>query len=662
MVNKIIPYITLFILYILCLVLTLSNENAFLLAGEHLTTNDPLMVVSNLINNFNWIEDSLVRHSSLPRGMHQGPLNNIIFYLIIYFGSFLYLDSTSTQLFFGLTLQFFGIRLILKNINSRFDNYTILILFSFWVLNYQNLELILGGGFFAINLGILTLIVGFLELLSKNKKLTISQLIELVFLLVLFVYIGIVWINILIIILLLYYLRILFQNYEVFNYNFLKFSFISLIFVLPYLYIIYNNPIPFYWSSPPQDIIFAITSGIYKKDISDDYYTNSLIKIILVSLILVIFIDDIKKNKNYIYFFLYIFFCLWELSSLGNIILNYVPLFHNFRATYKLSIITTLILLYVISKNITANRRIRLILYLILFFQLFYILNFVKNLSYTKIPDEYFQAQSYLNSLNEKKLLLPLSLRETTISNSYSWLDSNQIYWSEYPSNIFSTIIPIKNSVAIDSIDNPSYLLSSMQLDFNSINNIQLFMRKYNFKYLIYDNNKRSIKELNFNEHKDLILLKSFGKIDVYEIQDLNLNNYFSSYFINESLRRNFFKENINKKGLIDYVNDRNSMDYFVANNINPYPIFEIQNPWGQPQFQSNCLKINSKVTEIIFYNPYKNIINLKTSSNSLNINNEITINPNFQFSFVIPAHKFKFADFCISADIQGSIFFSAIF
>jgi hypothetical protein len=657
---KLFPFIL--FLYILCLTLTFFNHNSFLIAGEHLTTNNPLIVINNLINNLDWFNDSLVRHSSLPRGMHQGPINNIFFYLIIYLGSLLYLDSTSTQLFFGLTLQYIGIRFLLKNSSSRFDNFSIIILFIFYATNYQNLELILGGGFFAINLGILTLIIVFLELILNKRKLSIIQFIIFTFLIILFIYIGIVWINILIIICLIYFFRNLIKNKEIINNQYLKASLISLFFVLPYLYIIYINPIPYYWSTPPQEVIFALTSGIYKRDITGNIFINNAIKIILISILISILIYDAKKSKNYSCIFLYAFFCLWELSNLGDMILNHIPLFHNFRATYKLSIITTLILLYVISKNILSSSYIKIAVCLIIAFQFYYIFSIVKYISYIKVPVEYFQAQSYLNTLDEKKIILPFSQRDTFMSNSYSWFKKPELHLIEYPSNIFSTIIPVNNGFTIDEIDNPSFMLSSMQIDYLKFRNIKLFMRKYNFKYLIYDNNKISNKIDDFSTYLDLKLIKTFGKIDIYELSEIKNSESLSIHFIDDAQRKAFFKQNINKKGLLDYVNDRYSLNYFINNNINPFPIFEIQNPWTQPQFENSCLKINKNIKRILFYNTKNELMEINIFSKNLYLRNTIIIEPKSQISITIPRHNSQYLDYCLSTNIQGSIFFSPIF
>jgi hypothetical protein len=248
------------------------------------------------------------------------------------------------------------------------------------------------------------------------------------------------------------------------------------------------------------------------------------------------------------------------------------------------------------------------------------------------------------------------------MSNSYSWFKNKELYWHEYPSNIFSTIIPVKNGITIDEIDNPSYMLSSMQIEYLRSSNIKLFMRNYNFKYLIYDNNKNSDEIHNFSTSSDFKLIKTFGKIDIYQLSDIKSNESLSPHFINDELRKKFFKDNINKKGLIDYVNDRYSLKYFIKNNINPYPIFEIQNPWTQSQFENSCLKININIKGIIFYNTNEKLMKMNISSKSLYYRNTLIIQPKSQISIEIPRHKSQYLDYCLSTNIPGSIFFSPIF
>lgn len=664
-------------IYVMCVFLSFFTQNYYLLSGEHLVTNNPKVILDNLIFNFDWNNNEIIRHSDMPRGMHQSPINNIIFYFILQAGKIIYLNSLFTQIFFGVALQIVGLNLIIGKILDNNFKLKVLIIIAY-ILNYQNIELMLGGGFYLINHGLILLFYGFFyRLIYVENRRKYLDLIALVIISILLFYSAIVWINLIILFLIGVFFNIFINKVKVITTPYIISSLICILLIMPYALLIIKNPLPYSWDAPKSNFYYAATSGFFKTNVFDISFLNIMVPCILIISIIILLYKYSVQTNNYSIIFLYLFIVIWETTDLGTYILLNVPLFHYFRSTYKLTFISTLLLFIATIKvfPLYFKNKVNIILFIFIFYESSYLIMNYKIFNFIEIPQAYSNLQNYVNNLSGKKLLLPHSDRDQSISNSYSWI-SHKPSIGDYPSNIFATIYPISELVDFDEIDNASKKKSEGIMTLRSSDKLRFLdlIKKNCIQYVINDTNKYN-KFHDFTStlsNKDIIY--SEGGIDIYKTQLncsspnkdklINLSTYFSRF---HNLKVNFLKKNLGTPGLRDYIADRTVLNLFSEKFIDPSEIFEVSPLSKSRQPKNSCFESDASLSSIVFYD----VNNLDFPSNLIlrNRSGEIIsysylyedFNP-IRVKVISPSNSDAINSFCFSNNNINSTFFKLIY
>ena len=644
---------TLICYFILLIFSQLHGGTYQLVSHESLSTNSPEIILENLLQYYDWQTSSLVRDSEFPRGMHQGILNNIAFYSIIYLGKFFGLDATVTQLFIGTILQIYGLNLIRDVfLNEKFNKNIYPFLVLIWLLNIQGISLILGGGFYWINAGFLLVSFGSgaRALSSRDYKIPIIFILSTSIMF----YCGIVWLHLWVILFIGLFIYEVKKNIQIFTLRNFIIYFIILILCTPYLYILLKEPIyPFYYGNTTK-VLYAISSG-FSRDINNfgratDFFIN-----FTITTFVILFLYKNKNNK--ILLFIYILIVLWQISPIGDFIARYVPLFQNFRSTYKLVLITNIIL-FILAIRRSWSIKERNLIYIFILIQFLYLSINLKNFRYTVIPSSYLEAQIYLNQYSGKKILYPHSIHEDTMQHTYEWDKNNKI--PLYPVNVFSIYLPLLNILDHDEIDNPSW--TRLEFMIASENNDQEYfyklLLKNNVEYLVNDSQKKNSSiHLSLNMPR-FQLIKNFNQISIFRV----LNDGTKISTVNNdndnNLKLNFFKSNISKIGILDYIEDYKIIRLFTQNYINPYHYFQFD--FKLARNNDICFLAPDNLRNILFYdfNDLKGSVLYKDSKQFLRPLKFSPVSSSGILGKLYEVPEGQKREVCISVESRGKIYF----
>jgi hypothetical protein len=286
-----------------------------------------------------------------------------------------------------------------------------------------------------------------------------------------------------------------------------------------------------------------------------------------------------KRHKLHLIFtyFLIGILLMGENSPINiyEIIFKNFPLMDSLRSTYRLYVFQ-MIIVYVFMYTALINsshykRIISLTIYfLIVIVPLLHIYDNKNYFYYGVLPPEYFEAQQYLNKIDEKKLYFPLNQQGIqNISNRFYWSMPNYNQTIVIYKNPFTSVIPVKNILQFEKYPLLSKDLLEIRSGFGADtpleDTINLLARQ-NIKYIIYDNNYKwetSAENIPLDKLLALTHLKKrFGSIYILEVPKVNTkcDRYYGDLNPNECLDV-MDPEILRNRSHVSYILDRYRKD-----------------------------------------------------------------------------------------------------
>ena len=580
----------------------LAGQQHFLIAGEHLTTNSSEIVLRNMLGADGLERTDFLTHSEFPRGIHGSIFHNFILYSWVYVGQIIGLNSTATQLFFGGVFQFYGLFLILTHFKKNPPFYVFFIPFLVWFLNYQNFEVLLSAGLFWIAHGLMLIAIGCLLRISAEQNCANFYYLLLAFVLCISVYSAFSIFHVFLVIAI--YFTYQFLKRKRLDWKLFCVVLVPVLTVSPFAAAVWVDPQPYQNFAFKQEVLFALTSGFVKIQESRHFvfYALGIMFSIYVFYLL-------KKYTNNKIILSYLFFVVWQISDFGSFILNKIPMFQMFRSTHRLTVLTLIMIVVALYLSYWKSQRFfKISGILIISFQIFYIsYQYPGRFSLTSIPENYLNAQKYLNEIEATKMHLPISFRHQFASDTYGWFGINKN--TPYGSNVFALHLPIKGFLDIDEVENASeYRLKALKFVLkNSQTEFLEFLREYKVGYLIVDREKKGDGFDLLVSPPVLTKEVSFGAIDIYKVnleQEASYIDLSKSFRINRvsqpTVESRFFKANHNLIGLNNFVQDLDMIRHFLKSDIVPAGFFQLRYPMNKQQ--RICLRLVEGMDAVNFF------------------------------------------------------------
>lgn len=216
---------------------------------------------------------------------------------------------------------------------------------------------------------------------------------------------------------------------------------------------------------------------------------------------------------------------------------DYMPLMDSLRSTYRLmffELFILFILMYFTLRKLYSGNIVQLLIFGIIFALFVYLplqhIYLHKDYFFkSSLPEEYFNAQAYLNSTNEKKIYFPpRTPLFHSIATDYYWGDPNYKESILLYKNPYTSLLPIKNLVQFERFPyllSPDYLELHYFTDLTSpAENVINALELRGVKYVIVDKNyKWGENYPNFSIEEFIKLAevdRAFGNIIILRLKD----------------------------------------------------------------------------------------------------------------------------------------------
>lgn len=209
----------------------------------------------------------------------------------------------------------------------------------------------------------------------------------------------------------------------------------------------------------------------------------------------------------------------------------------SFRATYRLLFFEFLILFIIVYFALvrlsTAGSKMKIVYYLIsalfVFLPLYHIVTHKDYFLIFRLPDEYFEAQQYLNNFSEAKIYFPPTTNLFhSLATDYTWSDPKYSQSILLYKNPYTSLLPIHNLIQFERFP---YVLSDKYLELRYLTDLHLApeqitraMELRDIKYVIVDKNYKWAENYPTFPIDTFIqkskVIKRFGNLYVLELSN----------------------------------------------------------------------------------------------------------------------------------------------